>query len=301
MRPSVQTFPFPPASDAPFVLALANASDRAEIFRVRHDVYARELGQHAVNHTGTLSDRLDDSNHYLVARCRGAVAGFVSITPAGAPSFSIDKYFSRTALPFDFDDRLHEVRLLTVRPSHRGRELATLLMYAAYRWVEAHGGTRIVGIGRREVMDLYQRVGLQPMGLSTRSGSVTFDLVLGRIEDLREVARVVGDRKVHDGVSAMIVPGSGLVKEQAEAEGLDRIFKAAGFEWREPGCSMCLGMNPDRVAPGKRCASTSNRNFEGRQGRDARTHLVSPAMAAAAAITGRLTDVRQLEIGRAHV
>jgi 3-isopropylmalate/(R)-2-methylmalate dehydratase large subunit len=117
----------------------------------------------------------------------------------------------------------------------------------------------------------------------------------GRIEDLREVARVVEGRKVNDSVRAMIVPGSGLVKAQAEAEGLDRIFKAAGFEWREPGCSMCLGMNDDRLQSGERCASTSNRNFEGRQGRGGRTHLVSPAMAAAAAIAGHFVDVREWE------
>ncbi len=114
----------------------------------------------------------------------------------------------------------------------------------------------------------------------------------GRIEDLREAARVVAGRSVNANVSAMIVPGSGLVKEQAEAEGLDRIFLAAGFEWREPGCSMCLAMNADKLAPGQRCASTSNRNFEGRQGFRGRTHLVSPAMAAAAAIAGRFVDVR---------
>ena len=114
-----------------------------------------------------------------------------------------------------------------------------------------------------------------------------------RIEDLREVARVVDGKHVNASVNAMIVPGSGLVKEQAEAEGLDKIFKAAGFEWREPGCSMCLAMNPDKLAPGERCASTSNRNFEGRQGYKGRTHLVSPAMAAAAAIAGHFVDVRE--------
>jgi 3-isopropylmalate/(R)-2-methylmalate dehydratase large subunit len=114
-----------------------------------------------------------------------------------------------------------------------------------------------------------------------------------RIEDLREVARVVVGKTVNANVYAMIVPGSGLVKEQAEAEGLDRIFKAAGFDWREPGCSMCLAMNPDKLKPGERCASTSNRNFEGRQGYRGRTHLVSPAMAAAAAIAGHFVDVRQ--------
>jgi len=117
----------------------------------------------------------------------------------------------------------------------------------------------------------------------------------GRIEDLREVAKVVEGRKVAEGVYAMIVPGSGLVKHQAEAEGLDVVFKQAGFDWREPGCSMCLAMNADQLKPGERCASTSNRNFEGRQGRGGRTHLVSPAMAAAAAVTGKLTDVRELD------
>jgi len=114
-----------------------------------------------------------------------------------------------------------------------------------------------------------------------------------RIEDLRAVARVVDGKSVKPSVKAMIVPGSGLVKEQAEAEGLDKIFLKAGFEWREPGCSMCLAMNPDKLSPGERCASTSNRNFEGRQGYKGRTHLVSPAMAAAAAIAGHFVDVRE--------
>ncbi len=114
----------------------------------------------------------------------------------------------------------------------------------------------------------------------------------GRIEDLRAAAKVVAGRKVASTVSAMVVPGSGLVKLQAEEEGLDLIFKEAGFEWRDAGCSMCLGMNPDILSPGERCASTSNRNFEGRQGKGGRTHLLSPSMAAAAAIEGRIVDVR---------
>jgi len=114
----------------------------------------------------------------------------------------------------------------------------------------------------------------------------------GRIEDLRAAAQVVKDKRVADTVNAMVVPGSGLVKEQAESEGLDRIFIAAGFEWREPGCSMCLAMNADKLRPGERCASTSNRNFEGRQGFKGRTHLVSPAMAAAAAVAGHFVDIR---------
>jgi len=115
----------------------------------------------------------------------------------------------------------------------------------------------------------------------------------GRIEDLRDAAKILKDRKVANHVYAMVVPGSGLVKEQAEQEGLDKIFKESGFDWREPGCSMCLAMNADKLKPEERCASTSNRNFEGRQGRGGRTHLVSPAMAAAAAISGTLDDVRK--------
>ncbi len=140
-------------------------------------------------------------------------------------------------------------------------------------------------------------MGLEP---GTPMESIRIDKVFigsctnARIEDLRLVAKLVKGKKVAPHVQAMIVPGSGLVKHQAEEEGLDRIFLEAGFEWREAGCSMCLGMNPDQLKPGERCASTSNRNFEGRQGKGGRTHLLSPAMAAAAAITGRLADVRKV-------
>ena len=134
----------------------------------------------------------------------------------------------------------------------------------------------------------------------TRMSDIRIDKVFigsctnGRIEDLRAAAEIARGRKVAANVSAMVVPGSGLVKKQAEAEGLDKIFTAAGFEWREPGCSMCLAMNADRLEPGERCASTSNRNFEGRQGAGGRTHLVSPAMAAAAALQGHFVDVRRI-------
>ena len=117
----------------------------------------------------------------------------------------------------------------------------------------------------------------------------------GRIEDLRAVSKIAKGRKVEKNVHAMIVPGSGLVKEQAEKEGLDKIFIEAGFDWRDPGCSMCLAMNADKLQPQERCASTSNRNFEGRQGRGGRTHLVSPGMAIAAAVTGHLSDVREIQ------
>jgi 3-isopropylmalate/(R)-2-methylmalate dehydratase large subunit len=142
---------------------------------------------------------------------------------------------------------------------------------------------------------------LEYMGLTpgTKMSDIPLDVVWigsctnGRIEDLRAVAKIVEGKKISSRLAyAMIVPGSGLVKEQAEAEGLDKIFKAAGFEWREPGCSMCLGMNPDQLKPGQRCASTSNRNFEGRQGYKGRTHLVSPIMAAAAALEGHFVDGR---------
>ena len=141
---------------------------------------------------------------------------------------------------------------------------------------------------------------LEYMGISpgTPMTEIAIDKVFigsctnGRIEDIRAVAQIANGKRVSENVHAMVVPGSGLVKEQAEQEGLDRILKEAGFDWREPGCSMCLAMNADRLQPGERCASTSNRNFEGRQGRGGRTHLVSPAMAAAAAIRGKLADVR---------
>jgi 3-isopropylmalate/(R)-2-methylmalate dehydratase large subunit len=148
---------------------------------------------------------------------------------------------------------------------------------------------------RRSKWRALEYMGLKP---GTKITDITLDRVFigsctnGRIEDLRAVAAVVEGKRVHESVSAMIVPGSGVVKMHAEAEGLDRIFKAAGFDWREPGCSMCLAMNADRLSPQERCASTSNRNFEGRQGFKGRTHLVSPAMAAAAAIAGRFVDIR---------
>ncbi len=143
---------------------------------------------------------------------------------------------------------------------------------------------------------------LDYMGLkaNTKISDIKIDKIFigsctnGRIEDLRLAADLLKGKKIAKNVSAMVVPGSGLVKEQAEKEGIDKIFKDAGFEWREPGCSMCLGMNPDQLKPKERCASTSNRNFEGRQGRGGRTHLVSPGMAIAAAIKGHLTDVREI-------
>jgi 3-isopropylmalate/(R)-2-methylmalate dehydratase large subunit len=156
---------------------------------------------------------------------------------------------------------------------------------------------RIGDPGKRKAVER----ALAYMGLApcTRIQDISIDKVFigsctnSRIEDLRAAAAVIKGRKVAGSVKlALVVPGSGIIKRQAEAEGLDKVFTAAGFEWREPGCSMCLAMNDDRLEPGERCASTSNRNFEGRQGTGGRTHLVSPAMAAAAAIAGRFVDVR---------
>ena len=150
---------------------------------------------------------------------------------------------------------------------------------------------------RAQMVRMLEYMGLTP---GTRLVDVPVDVVFigsctnGRIEDIRAAAAVARGRKVAPGVRAMVVPGSGMVKQQAEDEGLDLVLREAGFEWREAGCSMCLGMNPDKLTKGQRCASTSNRNFEGRQGPGGRTHLLSPAMAAAAAVTGRLTDVRGL-------
>lgn len=153
-------------------------------------------------------------------------------------------------------------------------------------------------IDRHATERALEYMGLEPR---TRIENISIDRVFigsctnARIEDLRAAARIVRGYRVSDSVQAMIVPGSYSVKQIAEAEGLDQVFRSAGFEWREAGCSMCLGMNPDILKPGQRCASTSNRNFEGRQGRGGRTHLVSPAMAAAAAVAGHFTDVRQWE------
>ena len=151
---------------------------------------------------------------------------------------------------------------------------------------------------RAQVQRMVDYMGLTP---GQRIQDLKVDVVFigsctnSRIEDIRAAAAIAKGRKVADGVRALVVPGSGLVKEQAEQEGLDRILKDAGFEWREAGCSMCLGMNPDKLKPGQRCASTSNRNFEGRQGPGGRTHLLSPAMAAAAAVAGHLADVRDFQ------
>jgi histidinol-phosphate/aromatic aminotransferase/cobyric acid decarboxylase-like protein len=166
-------------------LALATDQDRQTIYQLRHQVYAHELRQYSENSLGELRDSLDAFNFYITASLAGEIIGFVSITPPTGASYSIDKYFSRAELPFPFDDKLYEVRILTVTRPYRGQHAANLLMYAALRWVEAQGGTRIVVIGRREVLDIYLKVGLQPLGYQTQSGAVTYELLSAPISSLR--------------------------------------------------------------------------------------------------------------------
>src|SRR5215813_4292027 len=166
-------------------VSVASESEREEIYRLRHDVYACELAQHPTNGTAKLRDALDALNVYIVAKIAGRLAGFISITPPGQSSYSIDKYFARAVLPFAVDEWLYEIRLLTVVRAYRRKDLAVLLMYAAFRWVESHGGRQIAAIGRREILDLYLKVGLKPMGKSARCGSVTYDLLHARVSDLR--------------------------------------------------------------------------------------------------------------------
>jgi histidinol-phosphate/aromatic aminotransferase/cobyric acid decarboxylase-like protein/GNAT superfamily N-acetyltransferase len=168
-------------------ISLADATDRPAIYRLRHQIYALELGQHQPNSSQQLTDALDHYNVYVKASMDGRIVGFVSITPPGH-LYSVDKYFGRHVFPFGFDNGVYEVRLLTVIPERRRLAIATLLMYGALRWIEAEGGTRIVAIGRREVLRLYLKAGLKPVGRSTQSGAVTYELLAATVADLRENA-----------------------------------------------------------------------------------------------------------------
>ena len=174
-----------PRPDNPLRLAIASAADRELIYRLRHEVYARELRQHQPNVAARLTDELDAFNHYLCAWAGERLAGFISITPPGHASYSFDKYLSRDRLPFPVDDGLYEVRVLTVNAPARGSETAALLMYAALRWVEARGGQRIAAIGRREVLGLYEKAGLRRTGLEVSCGAVTFEVLHATTEQLR--------------------------------------------------------------------------------------------------------------------
>ena len=177
---------------SPYEVSLATSEDRESIYRLRYDVYSRELGQHPDNAEGRLCDEIDEWNVYLVVKLNGMMAGFVSITPSYAPRFSIDKYFARADLPMPAGESVYEVRLLTVIDSCRGTELAGLLMYAALRWVEAGGGNRIIGIGRREIMRLYQRCGMRATGRTTTSGRVSYELMHASVEELHHRTQEFG-------------------------------------------------------------------------------------------------------------
>ena len=162
-------------------IRLGTAADRPTIYAMRHAVYATELGQHAENERRELTDPLDEFNVYLVAAQGDRIAGFVSITPPGHGRYSIDKYVARDELPFACDGGLFEVRMLTVGEAYRGRRAATLLMYAALRWIEGHGGQRIVAIGRRAILGLYLKSGFEPLGRPVQCGAVTFELMAATV------------------------------------------------------------------------------------------------------------------------
>ena len=173
---------------APLSIAVADGKDRSAIYGIRHDVYAAELAQHRENQRGELRDALDEFNVYLVAKARGEIVGFISVTPPGGASYSIDKYIPRHELPFECDGGLYEIRLLTVCRRARHTQLAALLMYTALRWVESRGGTRIVAIGRLEVLRMYRKVGLRPLGRRVSCGAVTFELMSATVAELRLAA-----------------------------------------------------------------------------------------------------------------
>lgn len=171
-----------------YALKLPEKEERDLIYQLRHEVYSEEIGQHPPHELGRLQDSLDAENLYITAWCEDALAGFICLTPPKASHFSLDKYFPRDALPFAVDERTFEVRLLTVRRKHRGGCLFALLMHAALRWVEAHGGTRIIGIGRDEALPMYRRSGLKTTGLRTLSGQVTYELMFADTGSLRHAA-----------------------------------------------------------------------------------------------------------------
>lgn len=168
-----------------FSISFANEYDREMIYKMRHEVYARELGQHAENEKRLLTDKLDSINIYVVAKVRDEIAGFVSVTPPNDVGYSIDKYFTREELPFCFDDQLYETRILTVSNSWRNSRVAALLMYAALRYIQSAGGKTVVGIGRLEVLEMYKHAGFRSLQKQVRAGKVTFELIMADVEEDR--------------------------------------------------------------------------------------------------------------------
>jgi histidinol-phosphate/aromatic aminotransferase/cobyric acid decarboxylase-like protein/N-acyl-L-homoserine lactone synthetase len=227
-----ETVPFSSVSGAEIsVVRMADDRDRETIYRMRHEVYAAELGQHSPNAAGRLTDALDAFNHYIVIADGERIVGFVSITPPGGPSYSIDKYFKRTELPFAVDDKLYEIRLLTVPQSSRSRLLASALMYAAFRWIEARGGTHIAAIGRKEIRSIHLRVGLKPTGQDVQSGAVTYGLLHGTMAEIH--AALPGVRPILDRVQAEMSWQIGVAYDTPTAcyHG-GKFFEAVGDEFQ---------------------------------------------------------------------
>jgi len=223
----------PPATRR-LVIRQAEAADREQIYRIRHDVFAAELGQYTVNPTGRLTDALDAFNHYLVVADGERIVGFVSITPPGSPSYSLDKYFKRAELPFPVDDRFYEVRLLTVPQPKRRSLLAVALMYASFRWVEARGGTRIAAIGRREIRAMHVRVGLKPTGQDVQAGPVKYGLVQATMQDVHDSLPNV--RHLLDRVEAEMVWDIGVpFHTPAACYHGGSFFEAVGDEFKTLG------------------------------------------------------------------
>ena len=211
-------------------IAHASQRDREVIYQLRHEVYANELRQHLPNSSRRLTDKLDESNVYITAEVDGKMAGFISLTPPECQSYSIDKYFSRDILPFNIDDKLYEIRILTVLKSFRGSQIAGLLMYAAFRWVEEQGGTRIVAVGRSEILNLYLKVGLKSLGHRVQSGAVTYELLSETTSNIRAWLSQYEKRlrKLEDKVDWKI--GSTFYKQTPCFHG-GAFFKAIGEEF----------------------------------------------------------------------
>src|SRR6266498_2772775 len=179
-------------------ISLANEQDREVIYAMRHEVYARELGQHVENAVGRLTDKLDTINVYIVAKAGEEMAGFVSITPPNEVGYSIDKYFKREELPLTFDEELFEARILTVAEAWRSSRVAALLMYAALRYIQFHGGKTVVGIGRLEVLEMYKHVGFHSLRKQVQAGNVTFELITAAVEDNRsQFMKLIADLEQH--------------------------------------------------------------------------------------------------------
>ena len=213
------------------IVRMADNCDRERIYQIRHEVFAAELGQYATNSVGRLTDALDAFNHYIVVADGERIVGFVAITPPGSPSFSIDKYFQRAELPFPVDDRLYEVRLLTVPQESRRSLLALALMYAAFRWVEARGGTRIMAIGRREIRSMHVRVGLKPTGQDVKCGAVTYGLLQATMQDVQD--SLGGIRKMLDRIEAEMAWEIGVAyRTPSPCYHGGKFFEAVGDEFQ---------------------------------------------------------------------